>query len=190
MTELSLGPALEVIQVLEDLGIRYQVGGSFASSIHGTPRQTQDIDLVIDLPVGSIVPFVRRLSGSFYVDQESVRSAVRRKASFNLIHLDTAFKVDCFQIGDGAFDAAELDRSITVTLAAENRTIQAKSPEDILLRKLLWYRDGGQVSSTQWQDVRGLVRTQGERLDLDYLDRWATELGLRELLAKVLSEPG
>lgn len=186
MNEVSLGPALQVIQVLDELDVPYQVGGSFASSIHGTPRHTRDIDLVIDLPARSIPSFVLRLSRDFYVDEESVRSAVRRRSSFNLIHLETAFKVDCFQKGDGSFDTSEMDRSVPVVLAAENRTVQAKSPEDTVLRKLLWYRDGGQVSSTQWQDVLGLVRAQGERLDREYLLRWARELGLQELLEKAL----
>ena len=187
MTEFPLGPALLVIDALESLGVRYQVGGSFASSIHGTPRQTRDIDLVVDLPLNRIPAFVLRLSDTFYVEEESVRLAVRRRGSFNLIHLESGFKVDCFQRGSSDFDASELDRSIPIILAGENRSVLTKSPEDTLLRKLLWYREGGEVSTTQWQDIRGVVQTQGGSLDCSYLDRWAAELGIRELLQKALA---
>lgn len=189
MTDLALGPALLVIEVLEELEIRYQVGGSFASSIHGTPRQTRDIDLVVDLPQESISEFVRSLSGAFYVDEESIRLAIGRKGSFNLIHLESGFKVDCFQKGSEPFDAAELDRSVPVKLAAENRTVLTKSPEDTLLRKLLWYRQGGEASTTQWQDVRGLIQTQGDHLDRAYLASWAVELGIEDLLERVFARP-
>ena len=56
-----------------------------------------------------------------------------------------------------------------------------------MLRKLLWFRLGGEVSDRQMEDVRGVFAVQGERLDRQYLTRWGDELGIRDLLEKVLA---
>ena len=56
-----------------------------------------------------------------------------------------------------------------------------------MLRKLLWYRLGGEVSDRQWEDVRGILSVQAERLDLDYVRDWADRLGIRDLLDRLLA---
>jgi hypothetical protein len=78
-----------VIDLLEELGVRYHLGGSFASAIHGVPRQTMDADLVVDLGPGRVVALVDRLRGLFYVDLEVAKEAVTSRGSFNAIHLET-----------------------------------------------------------------------------------------------------
>ncbi len=78
--------ALQVIEILEDLGISYHVGGSFASSIHGVPRQTRDLDLAVDLNPGHARRLVLRLASDFYVDSEMLRSAIKHRESFNVVH--------------------------------------------------------------------------------------------------------
>jgi hypothetical protein len=180
--------ALRVIGVLEDLRVPYQVGGSYASSIHGVPRQTRDLDLVIDLPLSLVPVFVSRLEGEFYLDADAIRGAIQRHGHFNLIHLASGFKVDCFPLGAGPFDRSELARGTAHRLMDEPpRDVIVKSPEDTLLRKLQWYRLGGEVSDRQWNDVLGIVRTQGDRLDLSYLRRWAEILEVTDLLDRALA---
>lgn len=39
--------ALAVVDALERTGIPYMVVGSLASNLYGTPRSTQDVDIVI-----------------------------------------------------------------------------------------------------------------------------------------------
>ncbi|MBI2566631.1 MAG: hypothetical protein HYV63_06325 [Candidatus Schekmanbacteria bacterium] len=85
---------LQVVDVLEDLAIPFHLGGSFASSIHGAPRQTRDADLVADLGMSHVAKLVSRLERDFYVDAEMIREAVARRSSFNAIHFATSFKVD------------------------------------------------------------------------------------------------
>ena len=58
------------------------------------------------------------------------------------------------------------------------------SPEDIILNKLEWYKAGNQVSERQWLDVLGVIKVQGDSLDLDYLKHWAKELDVLDLLEK------
>jgi hypothetical protein len=185
----GLRVALRVIDVLDDLGFRYHVGGSYASSIHGIPRQTQDIDLVVELPPSGAAPLAAKLGDEFYVDEESVRRAARDRSSVNVIHLDSGIKVDLFVRGDSPFDLEEFRRHRRELIRREpERYVYVKTPEDTLLRKLSWYRMGGEVSDRQWNDVLGIARTQCETLDREYLERWARELGIEGLLEKVLAE--
>jgi hypothetical protein len=178
---------LQVIAVLDELGVPYHVGGSFASSIHGMARQTRDLDLVAELSPADIAPFAARLQGGFYLDEDSIRRAIRDRSHFNLIHLASGFKVDLFVPGGSPFDRSEMARAAPYSLGDTlPRSVRVKSPEDIFLRKLVWYRQGGEVSDRQWNDLLGLARTQAGRLDLAYLESWAEALGVADLLSLVM----
>jgi hypothetical protein len=85
------------------------------------------------------------------------------------------------------FDKQEMARAqIKVSGAAPARPFYVKSPEDLILRKLLWYRAGGETSERQWNDVLGILKVQEDRLDSTYLRQWAAQLGLTDLLERVL----
>jgi hypothetical protein len=185
----SLRVALDVIGVLEELGAGYHVGGSYASSIHGVPRQTQDIDIVVDLSFDAASLLVSMIRGNFYVDEESVRRAIRDKSSFNVIHLESGIKVDFFVRGDSPFDLEEFARHRPELVQTEpERRVYVKTAEDILLRKLLWYRMGGELSDRQWTDILGIARISGDVLDRGYVERWARELGVEDLLERLQTE--
>lgn len=178
---------LALADVLDDLEIRYLVGGSLASSVHGVARFTQDADLVVDLPESKIEPLVARLQGTFYADIERARSAVQRRASFNIIHLATMVKVDLFVLPDDRHSRQEMDRRRQLPLpGTEGRAVPVASAEDIILQKLRWYRLGGEVSERQWSDAVAVVRVQGERLDHHYLRVSADEMGVEDLLTHLL----
>jgi hypothetical protein len=160
---------LAVTGVLERLGVEYVVGGSLATSLHGIPRATLDVDIVADLRMAHLDPFVAALSASFYVDPDMVREAIRRRATFNILHLATMFKVDVFVTGSDELLAIELSRKRRVRVLEEPQAdLFVASPEDMVLQKLIWYREGGGVSDRQWGDVIGVIKTQGSRLDLVY----------------------
>ena len=185
----ALQVAFHVIEVLQRFGIAYHLGGSYASAIHGIPRQTHDVDLVVDLGPAHIPEIVRALLGEFYVDEKAVARAVSDRSSVNLVHLATGVKVDLFVKGSTAFDHSEFTRRIVVRLGDESpQDVFVKSAEDTVLRKLLWFRLGGEVSDRQWQDVRGIVGVQGDRLDVEYLTRSADQLRVRDLLDRVLTK--
>lgn len=183
----ALRVLVQVVEALEELGLRYHVGGSYASSVHGVPRQTQDIDLVVNLPMNLVDKLVQSLSDDFFVQEDPARSAVLERQSFNAVHLDTGLKVDFFILGENPFDLEEFARHRAEALL-ENRKVFVKSPEDTVLRKLQWYRAGGEVSDRQWTDVVGILQTQGDSLDQSYMDRWATTLGIEDLLKEALEK--
>ena len=180
---------LQVINVLDMLGVPYLIGGSLASSVHGVVRATMDTDLVVDLRPEHAEPLVKALGNSFYVDIEAVHDAIRHRSSFNIIHLETMFKVDIFLPKQRPFDKAQFERRTRQVIATNpERTAYVASAEDTILTKLEWYRLGGEISERQWRDVLGILAVQQGQLDLTYLQRWSTELGVADLLVKALTE--
>lgn len=180
---------LQVTQTLEEIGIPYAVGGSLASSLHGVMRSTLDVDIVADMRVEHIPLLIAALSKDFYADDEMMRSAIEHSGSFNLIHYETAFKVDIFIRKPRAFDQMQLERRQTSVIATDpEASIYVTSPEDTLLAKLEWYRMGGEVSDRQWRDILGVMKTRAGELDLDYLRKWANELKVSDLLERALKE--
>jgi hypothetical protein len=181
---------LELVSGLEGLGLDYVVGGSVASSLHGIPRATQDIDIVVVLWGKDVDGFVKRFESSFYVDRDVVMDAIKRRASFNIIHLATMYKVDVFVADRSDLVREELNRRLAVELGEPPRKVWVCSAEDIVLQKLDWYEQGNRISDRQWLDVQGVLKVQGAKLDLSYLHRWADAKGLSDLLKKALQEAG
>ena len=182
---------LQVTAVLERLAVRYVIGGSLASAMHGTARATMDADLVVDLQDAQVAPFVAALQADFYVDEMAARQAVARHSSFNLIHFETMFKVDLFVAKPRAFDEAQLaNRRVAIVSINPERKAYILSAEDTILAKLEWYRLGNEQSERQWRDVRGILRVQGSRLDLNYMREAALGLGVGDLLRRLIEETG
>ncbi len=182
---------LPVVQALEELGIAYQIGGSLASSVWGLPRSTQDADLTADLRQADAALFVTRLQDAYYVDIDAVTDAIHRHGAFNLIHLDTMFKVDVFIYKPSPFEDSTFSRAQRHGLGSSgDQDAVFTSPEDIVLHKLRWYKSGGGVSERQWLDVLGVLKVQGSKLDQTYMTIWAIQLGLDDLMNRALEESG
>jgi hypothetical protein len=148
-----------------------------------------DVDIVADLQLHHIPAFVAALSNEFYADDEMMRDAIEQHSSFNLIHLETAYKVDVFIPKQRIFDQMQLERRLLSLITTNpDKTIYVTSPEDIILSKLEWYRMGGEVSERQWRDVLGVLKTQSGQLDLAYLRKLARQLKVEDLLERALTE--
>ena len=189
MTNEPVQVTMLVIHVLEKLHIPYVIGGSLASAVHGVMRATMDTDIVADLREEHARPLADALGGTFYADVEMIRDAIEYRGSFNLIHLETMFKVDVFIPKQREFDQQQLQRRTTQVIATDPEEVAfVASAEDTILAKLEWYRMGGEVSDRQWRDILGILKVQAESLDLEYLRKWSTILGVSDLFETALGE--
>jgi hypothetical protein len=187
-----LGIALEpVVRSLERLSVRYYVGGSVASMVHGEYRQTADVDIVADLKPEHARPLAKSLEEEFFVDEDMIHEAIAHRGSFNVLHLTEFFKVDVFISKGRPYDEEVVRRSRKETIETEPRVeAYMASPEDILLAKLELFRMGGEVSDRQWRDIMGICKTQQDSLDFAYLRRWAQELNVGDLLERAFTDSG
>lgn len=177
--------ALDVASHFDRIGVAYVIGGSFASALHGEPRSTKDVDFVAALDAKSGAELVHQLTPTYVIDADAVQAAIGSATSFNAIHIAGAFKADVFVAGDDAFEAERLRTRLRIDVIGGQLWID--TAEHTILRKLEWYRRGGETSERQWRDVEAVVRIQGDRLDRERLAKWARYLGVSRLLRKVLA---
>jgi len=161
------------------------LAGSFASTYHGDPRTTNDIDLVVDPSREGLERFVRELDPErFYVSTEAAREAFERRGQFNVVLLDSGWKADLILRKDRAFSRAEFERRQPAEIAGVQ--VYVATAEDTIVAKLEWARAG--ESERQLRDVIGILEVSGERLDRNYIARWIAELDLKALWDRAKSE--
>lgn len=170
-----------ILQVLEAAGIPHMVVGSFASTVHGVPRTTHDLDLVIDPSLAQLNELLDALDRErLYVDVDVARDALRRRSMFNIIEMETGWKLDLVIRKARPFSLEELRRRTSTKILGMN--VPTATAEDTIVAKLEWAKLG--ASDRQLEDVAGILRVRGADLDYDYLERWTTELGLVELWSR------
>ena len=183
---MTATPALvkDFLQVLIRLEIPYMVGGSFASSLWGQPRQTHDLDLAVLLSSSHIQPLFDAVSNDFMASltdmQEAIRSADEFRA-FQLIHFEETFKLDVFVVRNNEYTTASFARSQMYPILPDFMAPFA-SAEDTVLTKLRWFVLGNRVSDKQWNDIVQVLEMQKGSLDEDYMTQWATHFDLLDLL--------
>lgn len=155
-----------------------------ASFLYGEPRFTQDIDIVADIQESHIPALLRFFPETeFYIDEFSIRRAVLAKSQFNIIHPSSGNKIDVIIPKGGPFDRGRFERR-RVVRTPDGLTIQYSSPEDIIISKLEFYREGR--SEKHLRDIAGIIKISGEELDLGYIASITQEKGLREIWEDVL----
>ena len=178
-----------IAQELERLEIRYFIGGSLASSLHGIPRATNDVDMVAAITYDHIPPLVKALETEFYIDAEMIRDAIERQSSFNIIHLATMFKVDIFVWKSDIASQQEMKRRGQYQVSEiPQQTLFLASAEDVIVHKLYWYQLSGGVSERHWTDVLGVLQVQADQLDYPYLKQAAQQRGVYDLLLQALKD--
>lgn len=191
MNNPDLLKAIEPItKLFKVIGIQYLIGGSVASSMLGLSRTTMDVDIVSIITTNKVSDLYEGLKDKYYIDKEMIFDAIEKRSSFNIIHIESMFKIDIFILKDREYDKESFFRKkIDSFREGENYVdIFIYSPEDIILNKLEWYKIGGEISERQWNDVKGVIKVQDKNLDLDYLIKWSKELKVNDLLEKVLNE--
>ena len=181
--------ACQIARIFELLGIRYLVGGSLASSLHGIPRATHDIDIVAEIKECQVEDLAKQLKGTFYADADMIREAIQLYRSFNIIHLATMLKIDVFILKLDVFSQEQMARCHCYQVAEDPaNTLYLSSAEDIIVHKLIWYQLGDEISQRQWNDVLGVLQIRHNELDYSYLEWAAKQQGILQLLRRAIAE--
>jgi hypothetical protein len=189
MNPEAITAMIAVVDALINLGIPYYIGGSVASSAHGVIRSTLDADIVVDMHLINVAPLADLLRGQYYLNINTMREAVHRQSCFNMIYLPTMFKVDIFVTKDRPYSREAFQKiQSKVFDEGTGRQFYVASPDDTILAKLEWYRLGDEISDRQWSDIIGVMKVQGDALDRAYLEKWAAELGVDDLLTRAWQE--
>ncbi len=179
---MSADPLAWIVGELERRGIAYMLAGSIASSFHGSPRTTHDIDVVISPNRADLDAFVRGLDPERqYVSEIAVDEAWHRRGMFNVVDYASGWKIDLILCKERAFSRMEFDRRIRVDLAGLG--VWMATAEDTIIAKLERARTG--ESDRQLRDVEGILEAAADRLDRCHIARWVGELGLDALWNRV-----
>ena len=175
----------DAVELLERSEIPYMVTGSVASSYHGEPRATRDLDIVIHPEPQSLEQLVTGLiAAGFYVDRKAALEALPARSRFNAIAAD-AEKIDFIIRRDRLFSVQEFSRRQPADLLGTPGFIA--SVEDTIIAKLEWAATT--ESERQLRDVAGMVAVGGDGIDHVYVERWVEALGLQEAWRQV-TNPG
>jgi hypothetical protein len=182
MTQLEF--LAEICGKLERAGIPFMVAGSYASSYHGRPRATNDVDLVIDPTAQQLAVFLAALGSDYYASLDAAQAAFARRSMFNIVHFDEGWKADLIIRKNRPFSGEEFQRRQPGNL--QGHTLPIASPEDVILTKLEW--DRITPSERQRQDALHVAVVQGSLLDQDYLRKWASVLGVGQSVDELLQQ--
>ena len=164
---------------LEDADIPYMVTGSFASSVHGVPRATNDIDIVIEPTREQLAMLMSKFVEPDYdAHPEEAVDALKRRSMFSVIDRRGIWKIDFIVRKDRPFSKKEFDRRRMIKIM--DVMLYAATPEDVLLAKLEWAKLG--ESERQIRDAAGILEIQGDNLDINYVERWAAALDIEDQL--------
>lgn len=162
-----------IVETLERVGIPYMLTGSFASSYHGTPRATQDIDFVVAADSDQLRTLVNLLpADEYYVDLDEALEAHRQQTQFNVVDLASGWKMDFIMRKTRAFSRTEFERREPVDL--HGLRLFVATAEDVVVAKLEWAKPG--QSQRQIEDVAGILRIQMSGLDRAYIAEWVRDL--------------
>ncbi|MGA1791505.1 MAG: hypothetical protein ACMUIM_08460 [bacterium] len=170
----------EVIKRLNNAGIPYMISGSMALNYYTEPRMTRDIDIVIELKQDDSNRVYNLFKDDFYVDLRMIESAIKKEGMFNIIHLEEIIKIDFIIRKSTPYRRLEFERKKKIRI--EDMDTYIVSIEDLILSKLFWAKDSR--SAIQLADAKNLINESN--VDMNYIDKWAPELGIKDLLAEIL----
>lgn len=183
----SIRVLLQVTDTLEGLQVPYAIEGVLGSSDYGIARSSLDADIIADMRLEHVEPFIAALSVDFYADHHMIEDAIAHQGSFSLVNYASKFNVDIFIPKLRPFDQMQLQRRQALPVPTlPSRRVFVTSPEDAILSRLDRYRLAGEDSERAWKVVLGVRKVAD--LDQNYLRQWAKELQVEDLLEKALKE--
>ncbi len=174
--------------VCERLNIRYFITGSVASAGYGEFRTTRDVDVVVALPPTKVSDFIAEFpEENWYVSEDAARDSVQRRSMFNIISPASGLKIDIVIPSDTAHDALRFARARRIELPGGGAANFA-APEDVILKKLEAFRDGG--SDKHLRDITGMLKVSGKEIDLASIGDWAERLNVSSEWSAIIQRLG
>ena len=178
-----------VLEALKAARVKYLIGGAIAAWAWGEPRATQDIDIVIDLPIRAVGKLSKELNKrDMLVPAEIILDTLlenRADIPINAIHIDSGLKADLYPVRAGdELRRSAFQRRQRVDFGPPIGRVYIHSPEDLILYKLLYF--GLRQQSKHSRDIAAILRTKKDQLDFAYIEEWATRLGLNSLWKELL----
>jgi len=175
-----------VVQTFENLSVPYVVVGSIASMAYGETRFTQDIDIIAALTLSDVPGFLSAFpQDEFYLDENSVRDAIKKNFQFKIIHPSSGQKIDVVLPRKDAWGIGQIARRRAVRILPD-KDVMIASPEDVILGKLWYFSMGG--GDRHLRDIAGILRVTGEGVDRAEVTRWARELGYLDIWEQILAK--
>lgn len=171
------------VDKIETLRIPYFITGSIASIAYGEPRLTNDIDIIIDIKESDVKAFKGLFPETdFYITEEDIREAIYNRRQFNILHPSSGLKIDIIIGKHDLFDEGRFKRIRRIEIA-ENTTANFSSPEDVIIKKMEFYKEGG--SEKHLRDITGILKISGDILDTGYINKWVNKLELNDIWESV-----
>lgn len=184
---MDLKNLLIFLRKIEVLNLEYMITGSVASILYGKPRLTQDMDVVIIFPVSKVGAFLSSFDISDYYcpPDEAIRDAIRLGANghMNVIDQRTGFKIDLYPAGSDELTKWGFDNKKRVELVA-GEEVWVAPPEYVILKKLAYYKEG--ASQKHIEDIRGMMEVSGVQINVAFIEKWISNLGLSDGWAQVM----
>ena len=162
-----------ITKTLEDLKISYMLSGSLAMTLYTIPRSTRDIDIVVELYEKHLKQFIEAVKDKFYFHEATIKDEIRRSGMFNIIHLESSYKIDFIVRTSHKFEIHKFQRRKQIDYFGIN--VWVISLEDLIISKLMWIQE--LESELQKRDIAGLL--ENKKTDLEYIKKWCKELKLK-----------
>lgn len=173
-----------VLEALKAAHVDYLIGGAIAEWAWGEPRATQDIDIVINLPIESAGKLSKELEKrDMLVPAEIILDTLledRADIPINAIHIHSGLKADLYPVRPGdELRLSAFQRRQRIDYGPPIGRVYVHSPEDLVLYKLLYFSISQQPKHSR--DIAAILRARKDQIDLVYIKEWATRLGLSSL---------
>ncbi len=175
-----------LINAFEKLKIKYFITGSIASMFYGEPRFTNDIDVVADIKLEHIQGLSKLFpEGEFFIDEDTIRDAIKNHFQFNIIHPASGLKIDIVIPVLDDFNKSRFNRIKKVS-PIEKTLANLASQEDVIIMKMRYYKEG--ESEKHLRDIAGILKISGDDTDKQYIEFWANKFDLLDIWESVLDK--
>lgn len=176
--QAQLQALADVKEFLDRHGIKHMVIGGIANAVWGRPRATRDADFKIltgDFSIDQLVDLI----GCHFRYRISDPHSFAHRTYVLPIYSSNGIDVDIIL---GFLPYEEQAIAISIPTEQQGFSFPVCTAEDLIIQKAISERE------KDWEDIDGVLKRQGEKLNQEYIRRWlsvfAETLDKPQLLAR------